>query len=53
MEKPLLASETIYTLMLHCWRLNPDTRPNFAELEEMLDNYLENYVKNIGLAELD
>ena len=43
LEKPMndACSEEMYTIMLQCWKLNPDTRPPFSNLVDSLSVYLE------------
>ena len=43
LEKPMndACSEEMYTIMIQCWQLNPDTRPSFSHLVDSLSVYLE------------
>lgn len=45
MDKPALATQELYDIMLQCWSANPDSRPMFSTLEKMLGKQLENTVQ--------
>lgn len=34
-EKPAIASDQIYDIMLSCWNVNPESRPSFSDLERI------------------
>lgn len=36
LEQPLYSVDGIYTVMLHCWNINPSKRPTFTQIKEML-----------------
>lgn len=40
MEKPDLCSDDVYSLMMNCWKQDPDERPSFQELVEDLEKLL-------------
>ena len=48
MSKPAHCSEELYNLMMSCWDINPEARPNFSELchilSEMLSESARSYV---------
>lgn len=48
MSKPAHCSEELYNLMMSCWDMNPEARPNFSELchilSEMLSESARSYV---------
>lgn len=48
MEKPNLASQDVFKVMLSCWETNPEARPLFDVLEQKFDSYLEESVKEVG-----
>jgi FMS-like tyrosine kinase 1 len=48
MEKPKLASQEIYEIMLECWRVNPKSRPTFTELEQKMGALLHETVKEVS-----
>ncbi|KAF5273792.1 hypothetical protein FQA39_LY00907 [Lamprigera yunnana] len=37
LERPVVCTDDLYLLMLRCWSTNPDLRPSFKELVELLD----------------
>ncbi|PSN38777.1 hypothetical protein C0J52_18673 [Blattella germanica] len=45
MERPDFATADIYEVMLSCWETNPDERPSFMDLAEILGNKLEESVR--------
>ncbi|XP_055309604.1 vascular endothelial growth factor receptor kdr-like [Sitodiplosis mosellana] len=44
MEKPNYATQDVYDIMLSCWRVKPESRPLFDELEENISKLLETSV---------
>ncbi|KAH7643343.1 vascular endothelial growth factor receptor 3 [Dermatophagoides farinae] len=45
MEKPDYASEEIYELMLQCWNANPNDRPDFADIADLVGEMLDDKTK--------
>ncbi|KAG8197320.1 hypothetical protein JTE90_013447 [Oedothorax gibbosus] len=45
MEKPDYCPEDAYQIMQNCWKSNPDERPNFNEISDILGSLLEAGVK--------
>jgi len=45
MDKPRGAPNAVYQLMANCWRLEPEDRPTFAELEVTLGQHLSASVR--------
>lgn len=45
MEVPQHAPKSIGQIMSNCWRADPDSRPSFAQLEQMLGELLEPYIR--------
>ncbi|XP_058965898.2 fibroblast growth factor receptor 4 [Pocillopora verrucosa] len=41
LPKPLHCSDELYNIMLGCWQRNPDERPSFEQLCEMLEELLQ------------
>lgn len=41
MEKPPLSTESMYALMLECWRHEPKTRPSFDEISQRIGEMLD------------
>lgn len=41
MPSPSGCPENLYSIMLECWNENPDERPTFRRLQEMLNHYLQ------------
>lgn len=52
LEKPEFADEKIYEIMLSCWKLNPETRPLFKELELTLKAFLLDDTEDVSLDNL-
>lgn len=49
MEKPDYAPNIIGEIMFNCWKSEPNERPTFSQLEEMLGNQLESSVSSYYL----
>jgi FMS-like tyrosine kinase 1 len=49
MEKPYVANDKIYQLMLQCWSKNPQERPLFHEISEVLGRFLHESVKGVSI----
>lgn len=45
MAKPDYAPKSIYEIMLSCWNAEPEDRPSFTELTDILGNSLERNIK--------
>jgi len=45
MEKPPHATNDIYDVMDNCWKANPNERPTFQDLEDILGDQLEASVR--------
>ncbi|RWS21332.1 mast/stem cell growth factor receptor kita-like protein [Leptotrombidium deliense] len=45
MEKPDLCPNSVYQIMIDCWREDPKNRPDFTKLAELLGNLLEASVR--------
>ncbi|KAI9559132.1 hypothetical protein GHT06_015921 [Daphnia sinensis] len=41
MEKPDNAPNFFYEMMTDCWKLEPNERPTFVQLQQMIGNYME------------
>ena len=39
LERPVNCPEVIYAIMLKCWSSEPDERPNFTTLQDMINEY--------------
>lgn len=48
MEKPSLASQEIFDIMLSCWYLVPETRPLFDQLQMKLAALLDDEVTSVS-----
>ncbi|XP_065214729.1 vascular endothelial growth factor receptor 1-like [Planococcus citri] len=46
MEKPKFATNKIYDVMIDCWHHNPNCRPTFTELCQVLGNLLEHPIQS-------
>ena len=46
LDKPEFASTEIAYLMMDCWKTEPNERPTFHQLEEVLGGYLEETVRS-------
>ncbi|XP_050092678.1 platelet-derived growth factor receptor alpha-like [Anopheles aquasalis] len=46
MDQPQYANQNIYDVMLHCWYVNPETRPSFYDLKCRLDGMLPDELKD-------
>ncbi len=46
MEKPEYAPNSFGEIMKCCWQADPNERPNFNQLEEMITNHLESQVSS-------
>ena len=46
LEKPPLCPKRLYNLMLKCWELNPQVRPSFSRLKEMLLDFQASNARN-------
>lgn len=47
MDKPLLASQEIFDVMLSCWNYTPETRPLFQELQMKIESLMDEEVKDV------
>lgn len=52
MDKPHLASQEIFDIMISCWNVNPETRPLFDALEQNLSSLLDESVKDVSEIEI-
>ena len=46
MERPEYAPNSFYEIMNSCWKTDPNERPNFNQLEDMITNHLESKVSS-------
>ncbi|XP_049548172.1 platelet-derived growth factor receptor alpha-like [Anopheles darlingi] len=46
MDQPQYANQIIYDVMLHCWYVNPETRPSFYDLKCRLNAMLPDELKD-------
>ena len=46
LDKPEFASTEIAQIMMDCWKTEPNERPTFQQLEEVLSEYLEESVRS-------
>jgi fyn-related kinase len=46
MPQPSNCPNKLYDIMLRCWLENPDDRPTFATLKDILDNFFDNDSEN-------
>uniref|UniRef100_A0A914PMP1 Protein kinase domain-containing protein n=1 Tax=Panagrolaimus davidi TaxID=227884 RepID=A0A914PMP1_9BILA len=53
LEKPALAPDAIYDLMLDCWKRDPAERPSFSVIGGVLRGMLENETAEYGYLKLD
>lgn len=51
MEKPPLANQDLYDIMLHCWNAKPESRPLFKKLEQQLGSFLHESVKDVSFCQ--
>ena len=49
MTSPSECLGNLYSIMLECWNENPDNRPSFSRLQELLSHYLHEVNENITL----
>jgi hypothetical protein len=42
MEKPIHCHQTLYEVMISCWRASPNERPSFEELSNQFTLFLKN-----------
>ncbi|XP_052280539.1 vascular endothelial growth factor receptor 1-like isoform X1 [Dreissena polymorpha] len=49
MEQPEKASQEIYRVMLDCWETDPEQRPSFTQLVNIMGDFLEENVKQYYL----
>ncbi|KAL4230476.1 hypothetical protein ACF0H5_010858 [Mactra antiquata] len=49
MEQPPHASDDIYKVMLACWEVDPEERPSFTQLVNIMGDFLEDNVKQYYL----
>lgn len=47
MEKPQYANQDLYDIMLNCWNINPESRPQFSQLDARLGALLQDSVKDV------
>lgn len=41
MERPRNCNVNVYELMMMCWRMDPNERPKFAEIVQIVDRFIE------------
>ncbi|XP_045205164.2 vascular endothelial growth factor receptor 1-like isoform X2 [Mercenaria mercenaria] len=49
MEQPPQANQDIYNVMLACWEVDPEDRPTFTQLVNVMGDFLEDNVKQYYL----
>ena len=50
MEKPEFATNDIYRLMTDCWKTEPNQRPTFSQMEEVLKAQLDSSISSNYIA---
>ncbi|KAL9980681.1 hypothetical protein ACROYT_G009299 [Oculina patagonica] len=53
MEKPDTCSEEFYQLMTRCWADNPDARPTFTELCQVLEDWMQRDTPYLDMDQVD
>lgn len=49
MEMPAFAPNPVREMMNNCWKMAPNDRPNFNQLQEMIGKHLESSVSSYYL----
>uniref|UniRef100_A0A914EST5 Protein kinase domain-containing protein n=1 Tax=Acrobeloides nanus TaxID=290746 RepID=A0A914EST5_9BILA len=52
LEQPQLCPKEVYTLMMSCWKENPQNRPSFQEIREELERMIEAPDKEYGYVKI-